>query len=610
MKTYTLKSVARRGSMLGAAFVIAAASFLPASLASADALNPLTDRSLTLSSSAPGWDFKDGSGNDTYADPNSGANGKKTGNTFAFKVSTNSTTNVVKALTFQYCTAPAGTCTSPGNNVTTGTSGSFVRGADSTSAGTSDLNVGYSAVSGAPTNGEVVNATTNVFNSSTGAITEIPNKDGSQGHFIVYKRDSGDTTWSQVDGWEMTATNNEDDQNPVSFAATGKGTGKMNYITLSNAAGGLAIPAGSEVKVVFFGTEDNYITNPGAGAFFVKINTWNHVSDRVEGTNLVDGGVTVANVMNLGISIQTKVLETMDFSVGTVDPYTLSTAQLTAADPNRTVHGTCDPILNAMLPTDPKNVLMLGSEVNENSLSTDTSYSTHSYFRLSSNASAGATVYYSGVTLSNTVGDKINPINDGNGVKTTPSKGTEQFGLALANNNANTSSPDPLYKINYKTEREQNHLYENGADNEAAGIKALNNWKYDAIPANAVASTGNGTDSSWTPSGGQKLPQLTVYKGSGVGGDVDVALEPLANYNQGAGVINNVPNVYDSTTVGETAQFAFDTESNLIPTAIASEGNKVVDCASAKVRYMANIAATTPAGIYTTKINFIAAPQY
>jgi len=28
------------------------------------------------------------------------------------------------------------------------------------------------------------------------------------------------------------------------------------------------------------------------------------------------------------------------------------------------------------------------------------------------------------------------------------------------------------------------------------------------------------------------------------------------------------------------------------------------------MRYIGNIAATTPAGIYTTKINYIAAPQY
>ena len=88
---YQLKSIARRGSLLSAAAALLVAAVAPAVPAFADALNPLTDRSLTLSSSAPGWDNTDGSGNATYAPPNSGANGQKSGNTFSFKVSTNTT---------------------------------------------------------------------------------------------------------------------------------------------------------------------------------------------------------------------------------------------------------------------------------------------------------------------------------------------------------------------------------------------------------------------------------------------------------------------------------------------------------------------------------------
>lgn len=608
MKTYTLKSVIRRGSLMAAAFVVAVSAFLPATSASADALNPLTDRSLSLSSSAPGWDFKDGSGNETYAAPNSGANGKQTGNTFSFKVSTNSSSTPVKALTFQYCTAPAGTCTAPGNNVTSGSAGSYVRSADSPTLEQSDLNVAYNTVSGEPANGEVNNTTTPVFDGTSGAVSAVPEREGSEGHFIVYTKDAGAGTWEQNSGWTMAVVNNEDGQNPTSFADDGNGTGKNNYITLTNAGGGLDLLSEGEVKVVFFGTDDNYITNPGEGAFFVKINTWNDTAGRDEETNLVDGGVTVANVMNLGISIQTKVLETMDFSVGTVDPYTLSVAQQTAAD-GRTSHGTCDPILNGMLPTDKKNTLLLGSESAENSLSTNATYSTHSYFRLSSNASAGATVYYSGVTLSNTVGDRITPINGGSGVKTTPSKGTEQFGLALANNSGLAASPDDDFKTNYKTERADGFQYENGADNTAAGLAALNEWDPGVddpyFDDGVIATPPTGLDPAWVITGAQKFPQLTVYSGS-----PKVALEPRANYNQGAGVVNAEAGVYDSTTVGDTAQFAFDDNSNLIPTPIAGESDKVVDCASAKVRYIANIAATTPAGIYTTKINFIAAPQY
>lgn len=114
MNTYKLKSVARRGSMLGAAFAIVAASFVPAIASYADALNPLTERSLSLSSSSPGWNYKDGSGNATYAAPNTGANGRNTGNTFSFRVSS---THDLQGMTFQYCTTSAGDCMGPGNNL-------------------------------------------------------------------------------------------------------------------------------------------------------------------------------------------------------------------------------------------------------------------------------------------------------------------------------------------------------------------------------------------------------------------------------------------------------------------------------------------------------------
>lgn len=596
MKTYKLKSAARRGSMLGAAFAIVAASFVPVITSYADALNPLTDRSLTLSSSAPGWDYKDGSGNTTYADPNSGANGQKTGNTFSFKVSTDSSatgTNApVKALTFQYCMHPAGTCTAPGTNGTA----SGVRNPDSVSAQTSDLNVAVDA----PTQKEMDN-TGDAFITTTGAnagsVMAVPNKDGSQGNYIVMTEDAGATTWTQSTGWTMAVSNNEDGQTvsgnvPINTEAP---TGKNNFIKLTNATG-LSLKAGGRVKIIFFGTTNNYITNPGKGAFFVKINDYKD-STTLDSTTLVDGGVTVANVMNLGISIQTKVLETMDFSVGTVDPDTLSHAQLsTATSGGTTSHGLCDPILNGMNPTDPKNTLLLGNEVGEHSLETGHTYSTHSYFRLSSNASAGATVYYSGVTLSNTVGDQIAAIGP---TKKSPQRGTEQFGLALDNDtNGNLANHDATYQVNYATERASGEVYESGADNTANGLVLLG------------GGTGTGLDPSvatdWSGTTAAKAPQLKVNADG-------TALAPLDNYNQGSGVINGGGSYTDGAATPSNAintLFAFDTTSNKIPVPIASEQSKVVDCASAKVRYIANIAATTPAGIYTTKINYIAAPQY
>jgi hypothetical protein len=77
-------------------------------------------------------------------------------------------------------------------------------------------------------------------------------------------------------------------------------------------------------------------------------------------------------------------------------------------------------------------------------------------------------------------------------------------------------------------------------------------------------------------------------------------LTPNANYGNGVGNIDNSPDT----------SFAFDENSDTIPAAVATESTSVVDCITGKVRYIANIAATTPAGIYTTKINWIAAPQY
>ena len=133
-----LKELARRGTALLAAISLlggTGSALLPA-IASADALNPLTERSLLLSSASPGWSYVDGSGNATFAPPNSGPNGQKSGQTFTFRVSSTAT---IKAFTFQYCTTPAGLCLAPGNDSGGGLSPVVARGADD--ATHSDLNV-------------------------------------------------------------------------------------------------------------------------------------------------------------------------------------------------------------------------------------------------------------------------------------------------------------------------------------------------------------------------------------------------------------------------------------------------------------------------------------
>jgi hypothetical protein len=592
IEMYKFNVAVKRGSaLLGAVGLLVGigASALPA-FVSADTLNPLTKRSLSLSSSSPGWAYTDGSGNTLYAPPNSGANGQKTGNSFAFHNSTAS--GALNAMTFQYCTTSAGLCTSPGDD--TGDPG----GSDDSSH--ADLNVA--------TNNPAELASSDfstVIDSTTGDVKAVPGvtdplttaghpittgqyaAHAVPGNFVVYYDNAG--TWTQSTGWVMTVANVEN--------GTGTLTGKKNYIYLTMHTGTLSVPVDTAIKVLFFGTTNNYITNPGAGAFFVKINTYHNFTDTtgtptytnadtytVSSTDVVDGGVTVANVMNQSIQITTKVLETMQFSVGTVDPDTLSSADgssgvqssyeaaegLSSVAPGNThKHGSCDNVLTAPVPADPANVLQLGNQDAESSLETAHTYSTHSYFRLSSNSSAGATIYYSGHTLSNTENDQIAPINGGSGTALTPTHGTAQFGLAL-DNGANTGSgttagTDTKYDVSYAQEA----TYENAADN--SGTPGVD----------ATTTSDNASNASY------HLPWL-------------FPLTPNANYGNGVGNIDNSPDT----------SFAFDENSDTIPAAVATESTSVVDCITGKVRYIANIAATTPAGIYTTKINWIAAPQY
>lgn len=635
MRTYTLKSIAQRGTMLGAAFALAVSTVTPfAPAAFADALNPLTERSLTLSSSAPGWDYLDGSGNSTYAPPNSGANGQKVGNYFDFKVTTDSaTSNTLKAMSFQYCTSPAGNCLAPGDN---GWSGASARNADTST--TSDLNVTVaspsqaSIASDAPTD-HVTMTDTSTTTNPNGDFSSVPcSNDATPGvvgyqagdcsavagkNFAVYYDNGG--TWTESTGWTMTAANFEIYQNAKTTGAVqNQATGKNNEIRLAH-TGTTGFNAGTRVRVVFFATDTNYITNPGSGSFFVRINTYNAAGNtninsmsRFDEANIIDGGVTVANVMNLGIQIVTKVLETMAFSVGVVDPYTLEAEADTGNGEDETsqyalgtggtsyVHGVCEPILKRMVAsntTDPANRLMLGDPRSEYSLAVDKTYSTHSYFRLSSNSSAGATVYYSGNTLTNTVGDRINAIGDpeddgtSTGIAAAPAPGSEQFGLALA---INATNP---YGIDYRTETANGHVYETGVDltdgNVAAGLATYPSQGIHASVTDNLISNVDANASWHTPRLG--------------------SLVPTPQYANGAGYVNTIYNNDEATDEqydGDGTSFAFKPESTLVPVPIASNDSQVVDCVTGKIRYIANIAATTPAGIYTTKINYIAAPQY
>lgn len=502
MSKERLKSIARRGSMFVAAAGLLAATVAPAAV-SANELNPLTDRSLLLTSSAPGYVDTDGSGNSEdrlngagqhYAPPGSGPNGKKTGQTFSFKVSTDSaaTDTPIKAFTFQYCTTAAGLCQAPGNN-TGDAKGTGTRDGDT--ATSSDLNVNYS-------------------NPEAGI------------DFQVFSAGVDVST-----GWSM-ATSNVEDQDH-----TGRLTGSNNFITLTH-TGGISPEFNDEIRIIFNASSDQYITNPGSGHFFVKINTYS--SDAENGqlpataANIIDGGVTVANVMTDSIHITTKVLETMRFSVGTE---TRDSKEIGVDPEDNETHGPCDPVEVAN-----ENRLNLGNENAEYSLEVDTAYDVFSYWRLSSNSSGGATVYYSGDTLRNTVGDHIEAIGE---TKQQSLPGKEQFGLAFASFDMD------------------NDLSQTFKDAVAGEPDRFSN------------------------------PSLSP-------------LNMETNYNGGDGGIN------EGDDGGISASFAFDPASQTVPVVIAQNTNEggVLSCVTAKMRYIANIEADTPAGVYTTKVNYLAAPQY
>ena len=532
---YTLKSIVQRSSLFGATAALVVAAVAPAAAVFADALNPLTERSLLLSSSAPGWQDTDGSNYSTaspnpgqgfngtpssYAPAGSGPNGKKSGETFTFRTSS---AGAIAGFSFQYCTTAAGLCVGPGNN--TGD-------ADPDKDGdTSDSNrlLNETATTGGWATKKSDLDVTGAFTETTAPLPEnMP-----AGTFGVYI----DGTLST--GWEFAAVNKE------TAASTNPKTGKKNYLTLTNDGASLPTTAGgTQVKVFFKASETQFITNPGAGAFFVKINTWDSddVADFVPGNaHNIDGGVTVANVMTDSIHITTKVLETMAFSVGTQNPDT----QVNGGN-----HGTCDVLtqLNG-------NRLDLGNPMAEYSLETGKAWDVHSYWRLSSNSSGGASVYYSGDTLSNTMGDQIADMP--NEVASLP--GTEQFGLGFVDAGLDTM------------------------DSVFAGLVTSEPTKY------------------FTP---RSYPFITLSTQTGAPYN-GLAVQPASTgYDEATGTID------DGAGHAGTAKFKFLKTSSTVPEMIAQQTESVISCATAKMRYVGNIAADTPAGVYTTKINYLAAPQY
>ncbi len=586
---YTLKTIARRSTALGMAVSLLVAAILPGASAFAQsALNPLTERSLLLSSSAPGYIDTDGSGYstanpnpsgdgpldtitpgqipDTYAPAGSGPNGMKTGETFSFKVSTTSGAGELKGMSFQYCTTAAGLCRAPGNN-----NGDFRGEVDDPGPP-----IDWDMVSDREANGGPGGAHENqrsdldvIAPFAQAGFGDDAAIDPVAGEFQIYV--GGNPI--AVDDWTMVVRNVEDIEWVNGGDALSDGlTGKRNFITLSSPTG-IAAAAGTKVDVVFKASESIYITNPGAGSFFVKINTYSsaneaaHYVDSIPPAtngNIIDGGVTVANVMTDSIHIVTKVLETMSFSVGIENPDTINL-------PGVEQHGRCEPMSQTSSITGlTNNRLNLGNENAEYSLEVNKAYDVFSYWRLSSNSSGGATVYYSGNTLANTSGDKIAPMDDtGNPLGVLSNPGTEQFGLGFVD----------------------------------AGLDTF---------ANDVGGVDPDTfQSGWVPP--RSYPFITLATQTSAPYDALAAQTGSDGYKNATGRINTAPDLIDpinNPPLPIEARFRFFDTSLTIPEVIAEQKEMVISCATAKMRYVANIGADTPAGVYTTKINYLAAPQY
>jgi len=569
---YTLKSIARRGTPLAAVFAIVAATLMPAAAAFADSLNPLTERSLLLSSSAPGFQDTDGSNYSTAA-PNpaagpgipgtlapagSGPNGKKSGETFTFK--TTSPSAATKGFSLQYCTGAAGFCQAPGNNT------GDARTLDDENTSNPGYDANDSSTWATRVSDRESNATAHPNGRSDFDVVGAPGTDwneysGTGSTAGTYEVKIGGVLQS---GWTMTKANLESPYYQQADASKDNLTGKNNYITLTK-PGATTITGGTQVQIIFHPSETAYITNPGSDAFFVKINTYSSDTNLIGSQNdatpldssdtpghtVLDGGVTVANVMTDSIHITTKVLETMAFSVGTRNR---DTVDIGGAGQT---HGTCDPIQVV-----DNNRLNLGNPSAEYSLETRKAWDVNSYWRLSSNSSGGATVYYSGNTLANTVGDEIADMPS----EVTSLPGTEQFGLGF---------------VDAGTDSGQDALDTNPAVTWADGSKAAHLAKLRSYPFITLSSQG-----STAPYNALQAQSLST--------GYDEATGSIDDGNGGAG----------------TAKFQFHKSSSTVPEPIAQQNETVISCATAKMRYVGNIAADTPAGVYTTKINYLAAPQY
>lgn len=177
-----------------------------------------------------------------------------------------------------------------------------------------------------------------------------------------------------------------------------------NFLCATNGTGNV-ITAGNTVIFAFDDIRNpDYNaspTNPDDNTFFVRISLYSDATC----TTVVDEG-TVASAITQGISITSKVVETLGFSVA-------NDAAIAAEGAN------CQAITGS-------GAITLGDPL-EGVLSISQAYDAFSAFRLFTNSANGTLVRYRGATLTKGT-DDIDAINPG---PSASAVGTEQFGLAI-----------------------------------------------------------------------------------------------------------------------------------------------------------------------------------
>lgn len=260
---------------------------------------------------------------------------------------------------------------------------------DGTAAGseTNGDEVTYSFTFTVPTTGTVQAFLIDFCTTAIGACTAPTNMD-------THPADSGETTISVQEDDNVSFTT----LNPYAVDATPT---DGNRIGITNVTGN-TITSGSVVELTFIG-----IHNPeSTGTFFGRIKTFDSTATYTTNDNdLVDDG-TVASSITTGISITSRVVETLGFST-------------TATFPLAAEGASCDPVTGS-------GAINLGLAP-EYTLSIATTYDAYSAFRLYTNAANGAVVQYEGRSLTKGT-DVIDAIG---GTAAAPATGSEQFGLAV-----------------------------------------------------------------------------------------------------------------------------------------------------------------------------------